>query len=1459
MIRHREKNPKNYIGYHTDIENEPEEGEIVDNYELISSDEEFVMRQRIEELEAKNKEIEQIAVISSSYANEYHYAKLQSCNYNNYLNKDYWRKRKNEIGARLSKDVSSVSSVEYEMSRKSSKRHRSRGGKKKTNHHNRCRNHSKRRKRHCRHACSNESGRHKRRREFNYSMEAIDLHTESSDSLQSVTYVNEGTIDSPNQIDRDSLRFAVTRSIHNSHLKEETMGSLSKRLLKQPKKENTDDEDIIIVENDDDPQIQTIEEDTSDSLEEKELRLIALKSAVLKKHMDRKKRNAELAYSPTDFDDMLKFNVIENDIKSDIEVDLEDSQTPELISSPLASPKLLLSPQYIDDDSRQQMVDTKPVDMDIASSSDSEHGEVLNEFRPVVQQQQPSPLCTLPIASNDLSFGIKHQDYPFSLYVPGLKMEPLPPGVEYYEELVPPPPPFHQENFSVQEMEVEDQENAENDNRIETDKNPRIIEQNLETKELSSCEEEEELALRALLLAKFQSPRNKKRKLEEESKDIANLNSKNDTNEILKTNISSEWILKEAVRRFKLSTHIRRDSNETDDGKTLKFAENSMNMLDNLEPVQTQHKEEKVIIESFGDDESNSNLLENEVTQEKIKTKDMQCGKKGDWEETQSCKASDRDVQISSYTNLQINLQPVEETINLVENKNSTQNMGDSLGVSEEYRRYEEIETNKSADPLNEKILKDNSNVDLNVTAIVERHLTKAFKGSCEENIRVDINSQETLNSTEIQERDVDQIAETCAHVKVKKNCSVNETSIEFSKETKSLEKSMVMDISSKPPSLGTEKCKENFKLLVKSSNDSSDRTQKSKIFKEDTNSPAKTEILNPTIRKSAFANISSKTNQDMKAMSSEMRPHQLSAKVIQKNLTKKYQNRLKVVNKASSTTLTTLRTQQGTILPTYSVLKTTKIVKPNKVINRNVDIKPIKNNINLLDIEHEISSTPITSQVVQTRLITSKEQVKSMCQVPKLVINLKRSSSSTDTSASEDGNDIIDDYDYLCRPSEDYNDNASPISLIMESPHSRTPNRSNSPTEKCPEKSRQQFEEKLDSFLKSVRSKVQEQVVSLQKTPQAKTIMENEEAKANNNTPVAVRHLPVAAQEEYRRLIHRMKLLEAQRKSSNTDTEISDLFTSKDDDLNALSNAAASTATSVSLNQSSLCKQVLIKNASSNAKPSTGDAQKSSKSSVLTSYENMFTKIGAGIITHLDKSLNLIEEAKKAKLSKLNVEKRLKALKAEIDLLQIQHREEQHKISKIYPNICKTNDVITTLKQKRTKVFKLAVNLGKALKGENYRLNNDLKQNITEKSKQLAEEIKLVNSLKLQNIDKFTAPTEDTKNHDDANEGLLTPANNDREQSLQVPTATFQEGDIREFQEKNSTQENETLQEEVENVDHQDKESLAANHYVSPLNNLSSENSDLDPQGVLCPYDLMGHCEDKNCSYVHLSENLKV
>lgn len=55
----------------TALKAEREEGEISDDFEDISSDEEITMRQRIEQLEARNIEFAEIAYISTkSYGTE---------------------------------------------------------------------------------------------------------------------------------------------------------------------------------------------------------------------------------------------------------------------------------------------------------------------------------------------------------------------------------------------------------------------------------------------------------------------------------------------------------------------------------------------------------------------------------------------------------------------------------------------------------------------------------------------------------------------------------------------------------------------------------------------------------------------------------------------------------------------------------------------------------------------------------------------------------------------------------------------------------------------------------------------------------------------------------------------------------------------------------------------------------------------------------------------------------------------------------------------------------------------------------------------------------------------------------------------------------------------------------------------------------------------------------------------
>lgn len=98
---------------------------------------------------------------------------------------------------------------------------------------------------------------------------------------------------------------------------------------------------------------------------------------------------------------------------------------------------------------------------------------------------------------------------------------------------------------------------------------------------------------------------------------------------------------------------------------------------------------------------------------------------------------------------------------------------------------------------------------------------------------------------------------------------------------------------------------------------------------------------------------------------------------------------------------------------------------------------------------------------------------------------------------------------------------------------------------------------------------------------------------------------MPVEAQSEYRRLVHRMMLLENKRKSGTTGENKNNNIGEKSEDADAAT-------------KSSLVKKVLIRNASNSTSPTglleTKDSHGSTKFSntnVLRSYENLYVKIG--------------------------------------------------------------------------------------------------------------------------------------------------------------------------------------------------------------------------------------------------------
>jgi len=91
-------------------------------------------------------------------------------------------------------------------------------------------------------------------------------------------------------------------------------------------------------------------------------------------------------------------------------------------------------------------------------------------------------------------------------------------------------------------------------------------------------------------------------------------------------------------------------------------------------------------------------------------------------------------------------------------------------------------------------------------------------------------------------------------------------------------------------------------------------------------------------------------------------------------------------------------------------------------------------------------------------------------------------------------------------------------------------------------------------------------------------------------------------------------------------------------------------------------------------------------------------------MLINLDKSLELVEEAKKSKAIRLRCSQRLKELYAEMLTLRQAVKQEELKLSKIQPEIQASHEIIISLKQKRHKLHAAAIDLGRGLRGDDYR-----------------------------------------------------------------------------------------------------------------------------------------------------------
>ncbi|KAI8037449.1 uncharacterized protein LOC128255619 [Drosophila gunungcola] len=624
--------------------------------------------------------------------------------------------------------------------------------------------------------------------------------------------------------------------------------------------------------------------------------------------------------------------------------------------------------------------------------------------------------------------------------------------------------------------------------------------------------------------------------------------------------------------------------------------------------------------------------------------------------------------------------------------------------------------------------------------------------------------------------------------------------------------------------------------------------------------------------------------------------------------------------------------------IPTSPSTNIIKIVKPNKVINKKTTTKRKLPNEELsgsgLSIKRPTTlmikepSAPLHAQTVNsssTRLITTVDPAS--IKVNKLIISL-----AEESAGSDDDLELSSSFAYAT-----YTDIASPLSLAMGSASGST-TRSNTPISEIVETAssannnlrrtviNEYFEKKIDDFLKQARSKApvtNSPEAAPEKIPEKVKINEKQptitasKTQPAKTTPVAVRHLPVASQKEYLRLVERMQLLEQKKVRAGkaaapavaikaptvekpTLTKNSALITA-----NAVQNLAKAAPASTTKSMTNPIKTITPVD-KPQAKPEDSKAPKSkakqnqpSKESRLKAFENSFVKIGGSMLLNLDKSLQMVEEAKKSKAIRLRCSQRLKELYAEMQTVKQAVKQEELKLARIQPEIQASHEIIISLKQKRHRLYSAAVDLGRGLRGDDYRLLDEGKAAITRKSTQLTREIRLYNSIvKYDDLKKLTdaevvqpntvieAESKKIQTESDAPEQPkdLKEANTQECPAFSEPIqpsadpATGNQAETEAGPEIGNQPETrtETPDDQAQDTTVDVPIQAAGPYTVSTMRELREEkagepyresylrayqtpmsrnyNSHLDVHATICPFDLMGRCEDADCSYLHLA-----
>ncbi|XP_037024397.1 uncharacterized protein LOC119066189 isoform X2 [Bradysia coprophila] len=428
-------------------------------------------------------------------------------------------------------------------------------------------------------------------------------------------------------------------------------------------------------------------------------------------------------------------------------------------------------------------------------------------------------------------------------------------------------------------------------------------------------------------------------------------------------------------------------------------------------------------------------------------------------------------------------------------------------------------------------------------------------------------------------------------------------------------------------------------------------------------------------------------------------------------------------------------------------------------------------------------------------------------------------------------------------------------------------------------------FQRKLDEYLKSARTRVEQT---------------KQETKPIKKSPSLVSHLPPSSQLEYRKLISRMALLEKQKQLKLTKSKIAaskpkpssnisitianDLFNHKPKSVVPIEPIAPLNGNDISslkdkqredvVSLRSVDPPIPVESSNVTRTPTTTvvsgtkcnnsnvpvmdveqpksvptEAKETDKSLLMQNFsalsahdkQEILQKSEAEYMSYSDLYLvdlnnmsQLVNQARQEKEKQFQIESEIEELEARVHELKNQLVKQKVSVSKLYPVISSSHKNIMKKRSQSMQLHKKCCYVGNKIVGADYKIPGDPKADIAQKVRSLSSETKLLRNMRKPVVNGLKAPI--------STDGKFLETELVCEDTPVTTAAST-------IPSKRPDDVPPSINGTCDNIPAPN--SMA--NYKSPLDHMGNIGI-TNPDSIVCPFQLLGQCEDKECTYQHLS-----